>query len=71
MDAQALERIAKRALRELGTGEVPIVVTAGAQPDRWRIEIGGSVQTTFTIRAGTGTSPQFVRDQIVDQFTQR
>jgi hypothetical protein len=71
MDAQALERIAKHTLRELGTGDVPVVVTAGPQPDHWRIDVGGSVQTTLRIRAGAGTSAQFVRDQIFDQFTQR
>jgi hypothetical protein len=71
MDSQALERIAKHALRELGTGDVPVTVTAAPQPDRWRLEIGGSVQTTMTIRAGAGTSAQFVRDQIFEQFSQR
>ena len=71
MDSQALERIAKHTLRELGTGDVPVTVTAGSQPDRWRLEIGGSIQTTLTIRAGAGTSPQFVRDQIFEQFSSR
>jgi len=71
MDAQALERIAKHALRELGTGDVPITVTAGSQPDRWRIDVGGSVQTTLTIRAGAGTTPQFIREQIFEQFSGR
>jgi hypothetical protein len=68
MDPQALERIAKHALRELGTGDVPLTITPAAQPDRWRIEVGGAVQTTFIIRAGAGTSAQFVRDQIFEQF---
>jgi len=68
MTSQDLERIAKLALRELGTGDVPVTVTADARGDRWRIEVGGSVQTTLSIRAGAGTSPQFIRDQIFEQF---
>jgi len=68
MDSQDLERIAKHALRELGEGDVPLTVTQASQPDRWRVQVGGSVQTTFVIRAGVGTTPQFVRDQIFEQF---
>ena len=71
MDSQALERIVKRALRELGTGDVPVTVTPAAQPDRWRLEIGGRAPTTLTIRAGAGTSPQFVREQIFEQYSSR
>jgi hypothetical protein len=71
MDTQALERIARHALRELGAGDVPLTVTAEPHPDRWRLTIGGSVQATLVIRAGAGTSAQFVRDQIIEQFTQR
>jgi len=71
MDAQDLERIARHALRELGAGDVSITVTPGSQPDRWRLEIGGSMPITLSIRAGAGTSPQFIRDQIFDQFSGR
>jgi hypothetical protein len=71
MDAQALERIAKRVLRELGTGDVPVIVTAAGQPDHWHVEIGGRVPATLTIRAGAGTTPQFVREQIFEQFSSR
>ena len=68
MDSQDLERIAKHALRELGAGDVQLTITPESRADRWRVEIGGSVQTTFSIRAGAGTSPQFIRDQIFEQF---
>ena len=71
MDAQALERIAKHALRELGTGDVPITVTAGSQPDRWRIDVGGSTPFTLLVRGGAGTSAQFIREQIFEQFSGR
>jgi len=68
MDAQDLERIAKTALRELGAGDVPLTITLTSQTDKWRVEVGGAEQMTLTIRAGAGTSPQFIRDQIFEQF---
>jgi hypothetical protein len=71
MDTQDLERIAKRVLRELGAGDVPVTVTQDDRSDRWRVEIGGSAQTTLSIRAGAGTSAQFIRDQIFEQFSRR
>jgi hypothetical protein len=71
MDPKDLERIARLALRELGTGDVPVTVTSNGQADRWRIEVGGAVQLTLTVRAGAGTSAQHVRDQIFEQFSGR
>lgn len=71
MQAQDLERIAKAALRELGVGEPPLTITADAQPDRWRINIGGSDPVTLTIRAGSGTTANHVREQIFTQFAGR
>jgi hypothetical protein len=43
-------------------------VTAQAAADRWTVAVGGSEPLTLSIRAGAGTSPQFVRDQIFEQF---
>lgn len=71
MDPQDLERIARHALRELGAGDVPLTITPEARTDRWRVQIGGAVQTTLSIRAGAGTSAQFIRDQIFEQFSGR
>lgn len=71
MDAQDLERIAKIVLRELGAGDPPVRVSAGEQPDRWRVEVGGSDPATLSIRAGSGTTPQFVREQIFNQLAAR
>ena len=71
MDLQDLERIARHALRELGAGDVPLTITAETSADRWRLVIGGSIQTTMRIRAGAGTSAQFIRDQIFEQFSGR
>ena len=72
MNSTDLERIAKAALRELGAGDPPVTVTAAdGEHDCWHIAIGGPDPHTFTVRAGAGTAPQFVRDQIFTQFSSR
>jgi len=72
MQTQDLERIAKAALRELGAGDPPLVITPdGKQTDRWRVEVGGSDPLTLDIRAGSGTTPHSVREQIFNQFAAR
>jgi hypothetical protein len=71
MHIQELERIAKAALRELGAGDPPITIERDAEADRWRIDVGGKDPITLTVRAGRGTSAQFVREQIFNQFAAR
>jgi hypothetical protein len=71
MQLEDLERIAKKALRELGMGDPPLTITADGQPDRWRVNVGGNNPATLTIRAGTGTTPGHVREQIFNQFSGR
>jgi hypothetical protein len=71
MEPQDLERIAKTALRELGAGDSPVTITADGQPDRWRVNVGGSDPATLTIRAGSGTTANHVREQIFNQFSGR
>jgi hypothetical protein len=71
MQPKDLERIAKAALRELGAGNPPLTVTADGQPDRWRVNVGGSDPATLTIRAGSGTTANHVREQIFSQFSGR
>jgi hypothetical protein len=71
MQPQDLERIAKTALRELGAGDPPLTITAGDQPDRWRLSVGGSDPATLTIRAGSGTTASHIREQIFNQFSGR
>ena len=71
MQPKDLERIAKAALRELGAGNPPLTITADGQPDRWRVNVGGSDPATLTIRAGSGTTANHVREQIVSQFSGR
>ena len=71
MQVQDVERIAKAVFRELGAGDPPVTITPGRQADSWRIDVGGSDPATLTIRAGAGTTPQFVREQIFNQFAAR
>jgi hypothetical protein len=67
---QDLERIARKVLRELGAGDVDLVVEPGAERDRWRIVIAGPTPSSLTIRCGPGTTAEFVRTQIFEQFQQ-
>lgn len=54
-------------MRELGAGDVPITI-ASSGPDSFQVVLGGHAPATLTIRAGTGTTAQFIRQQIFEQF---
>lgn len=70
MEQEDVERIARRALKELGvTSSTPIVVHPGAQPGVWQIKVGSD--RTLNIACGQGTTPQWVRQQIVEQYLAR
>jgi hypothetical protein len=71
MQPQDLERIARKALRELGVGDPPVTITPEGQPDRWLVTVGGSDPATLMIRAGDGTTANHVREQIFNQFSGR
>jgi hypothetical protein len=71
MTQQDVERIAKAALRELGAGDVTLMVTLESGTDRWKIVVDGVPPRSLRIRAGAGTSAQFVRNQIFEQFERR
>lgn len=67
LEQQDLERIARKALKELGVTPPSLtIVQASGQPGVWRIEFGGS--RALKITCGEGSSPQWVREQIFDQF---
>ena len=70
MTYEDVERIAIVALRELGVGDSPLTITpTDGEPDRWEIAVGGSDPFNLTIRAGPGTTANFVREQIFAQFS--
>ena len=67
MQPQDIERIARLALRELGAGDVPVTISPTG-PDSFDLMLGGREPARLTIRAGTGTTAQFIRQQIFEQF---
>jgi len=72
VDRQDVERIARAALKELGLPKADLTIEQVAgQPGQWRIDIRGSMQGpgTLKIKCGEGSSPQWVRSQIFDQYT--
>lgn len=70
MEQQDVERIARKALKELGvTATTVTVVQSGSQPGEWRIDFGGD--RALKIMCGSGTTPQWVRQQIFEQFLSR
>ena len=59
-----MERIARKALKELGVSASTLtVVQAPSQPGVWRIEFDDK---SLNIRCGQGSTPQWVRAQIFD-----
>ena len=65
-----VERIAQATLRELGVVGAVVTVTSAAHPGEWRIEIqGGHGPGQLRIRCGAGSTAQWVRQQIFDQYT--
>ena len=68
LEQQDVERIARAALKELGV----TLSTLTVQPDKpgvWRIDFGGD--HALRITCGEGSTPQWVRNQIFDQFLSR
>lgn len=71
MEEQDVERIARAALRELGVSAPDLSIVADDRPGHWRIEIRGNVQGpgTLKVKCGKGSTAQWVRSQIFDQYT--
>jgi hypothetical protein len=70
LSQQDVERIARKALKELGVSATTVkAVPAGAQPDVWRIEYGGD--RPINVKCGRGSTAQWVRTQIFDQYLSR
>ncbi len=64
-----VERIAQAALRELGVVGALITVTSAARGE-WHVDIQGSAEPQrLRIRCGQGSTAQWVRQQIFDQYT--
>jgi hypothetical protein len=70
VEQQDLERIARATLKELGVPVVDTVVLLEDQPGQWRIQIPGNRggPDTLRIKCGKGTTAQWVREQILNQY---
>ena len=70
MDKQEVERIARLALKELGAASVDLTMAPiEGRPGHWRIDIQGPHGPgSLKIRCGVGTTAQWVREQIFDQY---
>lgn len=72
MEQHDVERIALAALKDFGLSRPDLTVAAvDGAPGQWKIDIAGSAsaQRTLKIRCGQGTTAQYVREQIVNQYT--
>jgi hypothetical protein len=69
VEQQDVERIARAAMKELGAHGAVLTISPGAQPGLWRIDIqGGHGPDHLKIKCGQGSSAQWVRDQIFEQY---
>jgi len=69
LEQHDVERIAQATMKELGVFGAVLTISQGAQAGHWRIDIrGGHGPDHLKIRCGQGSSPQWVRDQIFEQF---
>jgi hypothetical protein len=67
---QELERLARAALKELGAQVTAVHASPAAnQPGVWEIDFGGP--RPLRLKYGEGSSAQWVRDQIFDQYLAR
>ena len=70
MNQTDIERIALATLRELGVPDAVVTVTCDARPGEWRVDIqGGRGPEQLRVRCGAGSTAQWVRQQIFEQYT--
>jgi hypothetical protein len=69
VEHQDVERITRATLRELGVAAPELTIHMDA-PGHWRVDIHGDVTgpSTLKIRCGEGSTAQWVRTQIFDQY---
>ena len=67
MEQQDVERIARRTLKDLGvTASALNVSPVAGQPGSFRIDFGGA--KAIKVTCGRGSTPQWIRDQILEQY---
>jgi hypothetical protein len=70
VEQQDLERIARGAMKELGAHGAVLTISQDAHhAGHWRIDIrGGHGPDHLNIKCGQGSSAQWIRDQIFEQY---
>ncbi len=69
MDQHDVERIAHSTLRELGVTGAVVTISPETQDGHWRINIQGTQGPgQLRIKCGQGSTAQWVRQQIFDQY---
>jgi len=70
VEQQDVERIARATLKELGfSGAEMTVAAVDGQPGHFRIDLRGAQgPSRLKIKCGHGSSAQWVRDQIFEQY---
>lgn len=69
MDQHDVERIARSTLRELGVTGAVVTISPETQDGHWRISIQGTQGPgQLRIKCGQGSTAQWVRQQIFDQY---
>lgn len=70
LEQQDVERIARAALKELGAASAGLkIAPLEGRPGHWRIDVRTpNGPGTLKIRCGEGTTAQWVREQIFDQY---
>jgi hypothetical protein len=70
VDQHDVERIARATLRELGVVGAVLTIAPDIQPGQWRIDIAGTQGPgRLRIKCGEGSTAQWVRQQIFEQYT--
>jgi hypothetical protein len=66
-----LERIARATLKELGLSPADVTIVPDDRPGQWRLEVRGvrSGPGSINIKCGKGTTAQWVREQIFNQYS--
>jgi hypothetical protein len=69
LEQNEVERITRATLKELGVFGVVLTIEADGPPGHWRIDIkGGHGPGHLKIKCGAGSSAQWVRDQVFEQY---
>lgn len=70
MEQHDVERIARAALRELGVSPADLsIAPEEGKPGHWRIDLkGAGGPSRLKIRCGEGSTAQWVRAQIFEQY---